>query len=76
MQHFLVFCIYQLSERIIKNKTQKYLYNEYKVKDILVVGAFAGVAYFVSRCYRQKTKTKRCVKHCTFSSSKIYNTDI
>ena len=60
MQHFLVFCIYQLSERIIKNKNTKNIYiMSNKVKDILVVGAFAGVAYFVSRCYRQKKQKQR-----------------
>ena len=30
-----------------------------KVKDILMLGAMAGVVYFVSRCYRQKKQKQR-----------------
>jgi preprotein translocase subunit YajC len=33
-----------------------------KVKDILMVGALAGVAYFVSRYYRQKKQKQREVR--------------
>ncbi len=29
------------------------------VKDILMLGALAGVAYYVSRCYRQKKQKQR-----------------
>lgn len=30
-----------------------------KVKDILMVGALAGVAYYISRYYRQKKQKQR-----------------
>ena len=47
-------------ERILKYKNTKNIYNmSNKVKDILMVGALAGVAYYVSRCYRQKKQKQR-----------------
>ena len=41
-------------------KNTKKIYNmSNKVKEILMVGALAGVAYYISRCYRQKKQKQR-----------------
>ncbi len=37
----------------------KYIMKSCTVKDIMVLGAFAGVAYYISRYYRQKKEKER-----------------
>ena len=40
------------------------------IKDIVLLGTFAGFAYYISRYYRQKKqKRKNCVRHLIFSCS-------
>lgn len=48
--YFVIAYIYKIIKVIMKNST---------LKDIVIVGAFAGFAYYVSRYYRQKKQKER-----------------